>query len=290
MTIPTYHTVPLDKGVKVAYAQAGKPDSPTILLLHGFPSSSNQFRNLVPLLSDKYNVIAPDLPFFGLTTVPDDLEVSFNFMKDVLAKFLDKLNLTEFIVYVFDYGAPVAYRLALERPQAFKGLIVQNGNAYEEGLSDWWNPLKPYWQTQQGSEDHHQTREKLRAAVSLEEAKDQYIGALSSELAERVDPNSYTLDYLLNMSTPVQAERQLDLFYDYQNNLKLYPQFQQFFRDVQPRTLVVWGTKDAAFTVEGAKAYKRDIPDAHYEFIEDGAHFLLETHAEQVARAIRSFF
>ncbi|WVQ94023.1 hypothetical protein IAU59_001101 [Kwoniella sp. CBS 9459] len=286
----TYHTIPLDNGVNVAYTQAGSPKSPTILLLHGFPSSSNQFRNLIPLLSDKYHVVAPDLAFFGLTTVPDDLEVSFASITNVLSRFLDKINLTEFIVYTFDYGAPTAYRLALERPEAFKGLIVQNGNAYEEGLSDWWAPLRPYWATQKGTEEHQGLRDKLRAAVSLEEAKDQYVGALSPEVAEGVDPNAYTLDYLLNMSTPLKAERQLDLFYDYQNNVKLYPQFQQFLREVRPRTLVVWGSRDAAFTVEGAKAYKRDIPNAHYEFFEDGAHFLLETHVEQVASAIKAFF
>ncbi|OCF44235.1 hypothetical protein I317_01853 [Kwoniella heveanensis CBS 569] len=286
----TYHTVSLDNGVNVAYAKAGSPKSPSILLLHGFPSSSNQFRNLIPLLSDRYHVVAPDLAFFGFTTVPDDLEVSFASMTSVLAKFLDNIQLSEFIVYVFDYGAPVAYRLALERPQAFKGLIVQNGNAYTEGLSNWWSPLKPYWNTKKGSEDHQQAREKLRAAVSLDEAKDQYIGALTAEIAERVDPNAYTHDYLLNMSTPAKVERQLDLFYDYQNNVNLYSKFQQFFRDSHPPTLVVWGSRDAAFTVEGAQAYKRDIPNAYYEFFENGAHFLLETHVEQVAKAIRSFF
>ncbi|WWC62332.1 uncharacterized protein I303_104928 [Kwoniella dejecticola CBS 10117] len=287
----TYHTAQLSKGYKVFYQEAGtRTDNPTLLLLHGFPSSSNQFRQLIPLLADKFHIIAPDLPAFGLTTVPADFVASFAQIAEVIGELLDQLKIKSFIPYTFDYGAPTAYRLALNRLEAVKGLIAQNGNAYEEGLASFWDPLKVYWQKEKGSEEWKDFRSRLLGVLSLDATKGQYLDGLTKELASHVDPNAYTLDYLLNLSGEEKIERQLDLFYDYQENVKLYPQFQQFFRSSQIPTLVVWGGKDEIFPTPGAHAYKKDLPEAKVKIFEDGTHFLLETHVKQVAEEIRNFF
>ncbi|WVW84407.1 hypothetical protein I302_106441 [Kwoniella bestiolae CBS 10118] len=286
----TYKSIQLSNGFNVAYIEAGNPsNSTTLLLLHGFPSSSNQFRNLIPFLSNKYHIIAPDLPAFGLTTVPDDFEATFATLAEVVGELLDVLDVKFFIPYVFDYGAPTGYRLALQRPEAFKGLIIQNGNAYEAGLSAWWDPLRGYWKTEKGSEEWLDSRGKLARAIRLEDAKEQYVSGLSAELASRVDPNTYTLDYLLNLAPEEKAQRQLDLFYDYQNNVELYPKFHEFFKKYQLPTLILWGKNDQYFPLPGAHAYLTDLPNAQLKVFEDGAHFLLETHVQEVARSIKDF-
>ncbi|WWC95851.1 hypothetical protein V866_002718 [Kwoniella sp. B9012] len=287
----TYHSIKLRNGFNVAYVQAGDPTKTktTLLLLHGFPSSSNQFRRLIPLLSDQFHIIAPDLPAFGLTTVPDDFEATFDSLTQVVADLLDALDIKSFIPYVFDYGAPTGYRLALKRPDAFKGLIIQNGNAYEAGLSAWWDPLRQYWTTDKGSKEWLDIRDKLAGAIELKDAKDQYVSGLSSDLANQVNPNTYTLDYLLNLAPGKKSQRQLDLFYDYQNNVKLYPQFHEFFKKTQLPTLILWGANDQYFPLPGAHAYLTDLPNAQLNVFQDGSHFLLETHVEQVARTIKEF-
>ncbi|WWC70552.1 uncharacterized protein I206_104503 [Kwoniella pini CBS 10737] len=287
----TYHTAQLTNGFNVFYQEAGSRSSnPTLLLLHGFPSSSNQFRQLIPLLADKYHIIAPDLPAFGLTTVPDNFVASFAQIANVILELLDHLKIESVITYTFDYGAPTAYRLALLRPRLVKGLIAQNGNAYEEGLASWWDPVKVYWKTEKGSDEWKQSRKILTGALSLDSVKGQYLDGLSEDLASKVDAYAYTLDYISNLTGEQKIERQLDLFYDYQKNVELYPQFQQFFRNSQIPALVVWGGRDEIFPTPGALAYKKDLPNAKVKIIEDGTHFLLETHVKQVAKEIREFF
>ncbi|WRT67543.1 uncharacterized protein IL334_004515 [Kwoniella shivajii] len=284
-----YRSTSLETGVQMAYAEAGDSSKPTLLLLHGFPSSSHQYRNLIPLLSDRFHIIAPDLPTFGLTVVPENFQATFAALTDAVTGLLDALQISSFIPYVFDYGAPVAYRLALQRPKSFAGLIVQNGNAYEEGLSQWWDPLRKFWKTEKGTEDWHKIREQLRDAVDLEQAKSQYTSGLSSDLISQIDPNAYHLDFLLNMSSEDKVNNQLDLFYDYQHNVALYPEFQKFFRESQLKTLILWGKNDIYFPPTGAVAYEADLKDTKLRIFDDGSHFLLETHVVQVAEAIKDF-
>lgn len=278
MTHVQYKTVSVE-GLEVFYREAGDKSSPTLLLLHGFPSSSHMFRDLIPLLAKQFHLIAPDLPGFGKTTLPsrDEFTYSFSNLANVIGKFTEMLELDRFGIYVFDYGSPVGLRLALNNPEKVSAIISQNGNAYVEGLSEGWNPIRKYWQ-----EPNQENRDALRELLKFETTYWQYThGVLNTE---KVSPDGYALDDYY-MSRPGADEVQLDLFLDYANNVDLYPQFQQYFRTYQPQLLAVWGQNDPFFLPEGAEAFKRDIPEAKVVFYETG-HFALETHASEIAREI----
>jgi pimeloyl-ACP methyl ester carboxylesterase len=270
------------EGVKVFYREAGPPDAPVLLLLHGFPSSSNMFRNLIPALSDRYRVIAPDYPGFGLSDAPDRTRFDYRFAKltEVVDGLLTQLNVRSYALYVMDYGAPVGYRLALRHPERVTALIVQNGNAYTEGLREFWKPIKAYWSS--GSKEH---REALRAGTTLEATRSQYLDGVADP--SRIDPTAWLNDQA-GLDRPGNAEIQLDLFYDYRTNVELYPRFQEFFRQRRPPTLIVWGRNDAIFPPEGAHPYLRDLPEAELHLLDTG-HFALEDKGAEIARLMRDF-
>ncbi|TAQ87502.1 hypothetical protein B7494_g4167 [Chlorociboria aeruginascens] len=268
-------------GLNVFYREAGPKDAPVILLLHGFPSSSHQYRNIIPILSDKYRVIAPDLPGFGFTEVPESLNYSYTFanLTKSVEAFLDVLEIKKFSVYIFDYGAPTALRIALDRPDAVQAIISQNGNAYVEGLGSFWDPLKAYWASNSTSD-----REFIKAnLLTFNATKGQYINGSTSA----VEPEAYYLDYAL-LSRPGNDDIQLDLFYDYQTNVALYPQFQEYFRKSQVPLLAVWGKNDAIFIPPGAEAFKRDLPKADVKFL-DAGHFAVETETNEIAKLTLDF-
>ncbi|QGY32324.1 alpha/beta fold hydrolase [Pantoea cypripedii] len=271
-------------GVNVFYREAGNPANPDLLLLHGFPSSSHQFRELIPLLADKFHIIAPDLPGFGFTEVPAGRQYVYTF--DALAKtmidFVDAVKLEKFAMYVFDYGAPTGLRLALHYPQRVTGLISQNGNAYLEGLGDAWAPIRAYWAD--ASAENRQTIHD--AILHLEGTKWQYVHGVKNP--DSVAPESYQLDALL-LERPGNKDIQLDLFLDYASNLKLYPAFQSFFRETKIPALIIWGEHDPFFIPPGAEAFKRDNPNAVVELLDTG-HFALETHVGHIAIRIREIF
>jgi pimeloyl-ACP methyl ester carboxylesterase len=270
-------------GFKVFYRQAGLADKPKLLLLHGFPSSSHMFRDLIPLLSDRFHIVAPDLPGFGLSDMPsrDTFAYTFDNIADVIDRFTEAVGFDRFAVYVFDYGAPTGFRLAVKHPDRITAIISQNGNAYVEGLSDGWNPIRAYWETPSAA-----NREALRAFLTPETTRWQYTHGVANE--SLVSPDGIALDnyYLARKGAD---EVQLDLFLNYQSNVALYPTFQAYFRDHQPRLLAVWGKNDPFFLPPGAEAFKRDIPQAKIHFFDTG-HFALETHATEIALAIREFF
>jgi pimeloyl-ACP methyl ester carboxylesterase len=269
-------------GVKIFYREAGRADAPTVLLLHGFPTSSHMFRNLIPLLAERYHVIAPDLPGFGFSDAPSPDKVKWTF--DNLAKRIDLftgvVGLKRYAIYVFDYGAPVGFRLALAHPERITATISQNGNAYEEGLSEGWNPIQAYWK-----DPTPENRWALRAFLSPETTRWQYVHGVADESA--VAPEAYTLDTAL-LARPGNDEIQLDLFLDYASNVALYPKFQQYFRTHRPPLLAVWGRNDPFFLPPGAEAFKRDNPRAEVQFFDTG-HFALETHSREIGAAISAF-
>jgi pimeloyl-ACP methyl ester carboxylesterase len=269
-------------GHRVFYREAGDPANPTLLLLHGFPTSSHMFRNLIPLLADRFHLVAPDLPGFGFSEAPDRAEFKYTFenLTKVIEGFTDVLGLTRYALYVFDYGAPVGFCLALARPERVTAIISQNGNAYEEGLSTAWNPIQRYWQ-----EPNAANRAAIRALLTPETTKWQYLHGVSDETL--VAPESYTLDSAL-LARPGNDEIQLDLFLDYANNVALYPKFHEYFAAKQPLLLAVWGKNDPFFLPAGAEAFRRDNPNAEVHFYDTG-HFALETHVEEIAAAIRGF-
>jgi len=274
------HTFADADGVRVFYREAGDRALPTLLLLHGFPSSSHQFRQLIPLLAPHFHVIAPDLPGFGFTEVPEarNYVYSFDGLARTLADFVDALALKSYTMYVFDYGAPTGLRLALKHPERVTGLVSQNGNAYLEGLGDAWAPIRAYW-----AEPTAANRQVITDAVlNLEGTRWQYVHGVSQP--ELIAPEAYTLDALL-MERPGNKDIQLDLFLDYANNLKLYPEFQAFFGAHKIPTLVIWGKHDPFFVPPGADAFKRDNPQAVVELLDTG-HFALETHAGHIAARI----
>ncbi len=269
-------------GVNLFYREAGAPDAPVVLLLHGFPTSSHMFRGLIPRLAENYRVIAPDLPGFGFTTVPPErgYHYSFDHLAQTANAFVEALGLKSYALYIFDYGAPVGLRLALAHPERVTAIVSQNGNAYEEGLGGAWDPIRKYW-----NEPNPANREALRGFLNLEGTKFQYLHGVADPSA--VAPESYTLDDAL-LQRPGNAEIQLDLFLDYANNLKLYPAFQAYLRKHQPPLLAIWGKHDPFFLPPGAEAYRRDNPNAVVEFLDTG-HFALETHGEEIAESIKRF-
>jgi pimeloyl-ACP methyl ester carboxylesterase len=277
----TYHRTKVD-GLELFYREAGPKTAPTILLLHGFPTSSHMFRNLIPALAERYHVIAPDLPGFGFSEAPDRKRFRYTFenLAKIIASFTQKIGLDRFAIYVFDYGAPVGLRLALAHPERVTAIISQNGNAYEEGLSQGWNPIQKYWK--QPTEEN---RAALRDFLKPEATKWQYVHGVPDE--SLVAPEAYALDSAL-LDRPGNDEIQLDLFLDYASNVALYPKFQEYFRTKKPPLLAVWGKNDPFFLPEGAEAFKRDIPAAEVKFYDTG-HFALETHAQEISEAIRDF-
>src|SRR5262245_17797298 len=281
MTKLSYRKINVD-GLNVFYREAGRPDAPLLLLLHGFPTSSHMFRKLIPMLADHLHLIAPDLPGFGQSDMPDRTRFTYTF--DNIAKVIERctevLGLRRFAVYVFDYGAPVGFRLAVSHPERITAIISQNGNAYEEGLSEGWKPIQAYWK-----EPSRANRDALRAFLKPETTLWQYTHGVSDTTS--VSPDGYSLDnfYLARSGAD---EVQLDLLGDYKTNVALYPKFQEYFRNHKPPLLAVWGKNDPFFLPPGAEAFKRDIPAATVRFFDTG-HFALETHAEEIGKAIRDF-
>ena len=270
-------------GMKIFYREAGtKGDGPTILLLHGFPSASHQFRELIPLLCESHHVVAPDFPGFGLSDAKprDQMIYTFGSIANAITDFTETLKLDRYVEYIFDYGAPVGLRMALMHPERVTAIITQSGNAYEEGLTDAWDPIRAYWK-----DPTQKNRDALRVLLKPETTAWQYTqGAPDKEL---VSPDGYTLDNYY-LARPGNDEIQLDLFLDYQNNVKMYPQFHEYFRKMQPPLLAVWGCNDPFFSRAGAEAYQRDLPKAEIRLL-DAGHFALETHAGAIANAIRKF-
>jgi pimeloyl-ACP methyl ester carboxylesterase len=269
-------------GVSVFYREAGAPGAPLVLLLHGFPTSSFQFREFIPRLADQYHVIAPDLPGFGFTEVPDrrHYQYSFDGLAETILAFTDALGPARYALYVFDYGAPTGFRLAMARPDRVTAIVSQNGNAYEEGLGSAWAPIRRYW-----SQPSSENREAIRKALNLEGLRREYSSGISNP--DLIAPEGYTLDAAL-MARPGNTDIQLDLFLDYANNLRLYPAFQEYFRRSQPPLLAIWGKHDPYFVPAGAEAFRRDNPNAVVQFLDTG-HFALETHVEEIALATKRF-
>jgi pimeloyl-ACP methyl ester carboxylesterase len=280
-TVTHYRTTKVS-GVDIFYREAGCANSPAMLLLHGFPTSSHMFRNLIPALADRYHVIAPDYPGFGQSGTPDRtrFEYSFASFSDLMDGLLNQLEVKRYAFYVQDYGAPVGYRLALKHPERVTVLVIQNGNAYEEGLKDFWIPIKAYWAD--GSQAH---REALRAGLTLEATKSQYIDGVRD--VSRISPDTWLHDQAL-LNRPGIDEIMLDLFKDYSTNVALYPQFQHFFRTRRPPTLIIWGQNDVIFPADGAHAYLRDLPNAELHLLDTG-HFALEDKGGEIAKIMREF-
>jgi len=277
----TYQHATAD-GYRIFYREAGPKTAPTILLLHGFPTSSHMFRNLIPALADRYHVVAPDLPGFGFSDAPDRKQFRYTFenLAKVIDTFTQTIGLERYAIYVFDYGAPVGLRLALAHPERISAIISQNGNAYEEGLSQGWNPIQKYWK-----EPTAENRSALRNFLKPEATKWQYTHGVQNE--NLVAPEAYELDSAL-LARPGNDEIQLDLFLDYASNVALYPKFQEYFRTKQPPLLAVWGRNDPFFLPPGAEAFKRDNPGTEVHFYDTG-HFALETHSREIAGAILDF-
>ena len=278
MTAIKYQTADVD-GFKIFYREAGTVGAPKLLLLHGFPSAGHMFRDLIPILADRFHIVAPDLPGFGNSDRPSRGH-SFEQIAATIDRFTEIVGFDRYAVYVFDYGAPTGFRLAVKHPDRITAIISQNGNAYEEGLSEGWNPIRAYWQDASPA-----NREALRAFLKPETTIWQYTHGVPD--ATRVSPDGYSLDnfYLIR---PGSDEVQLDLFGDYKSNVALYPTFQTYFRTHKPPFLAVWGKNDPFFLPAGAEAFKRDIPDAIVRFFDTG-HFALETHASEIAAAVRDF-
>ncbi|OTP70886.1 alpha/beta fold hydrolase [Caballeronia sordidicola] len=281
MSATTYRSADVD-GFKVFYREAGQPGAPKLLLLHGFPSSGHMFRDLIPRLADRFHIIAPDLPGFGQSDMPGREAFTYTFenIAKVIGRLTEVVGFDRFAIYVFDYGAPTGFRLALSHPERITAIISQNGNAYEEGLSDGWNPIRAYWEDASSA-----NREALRAMLTHDTTFWQYTHGVPDTTL--VSPDGYSLDDFY-LSRPGADEIQLDLFGDYKSSVALYPSFQEYFRTHRPPFLAVWGKNDPFFLPPGAEAFKRDIPDAVVRFFDTG-HFALETHASEIASAIAEF-
>ncbi|HEX7654243.1 MAG TPA: alpha/beta hydrolase [Verrucomicrobiae bacterium] len=282
MKTTLYRTANVD-GFKIFYREAGAGNAPKLLLLHGFPSAGHMFRDLIPQLADKFHIVAPDLPGFGQSDMParDKFTYTFDNIAKVIERFTEVIGFDRFAVYVFDYGAPTGFRLAVRHPERITAIISQNGNAYAEGLSDGWNPLRAYWQN-----PSVENRQALRGFLAPETTRWQYVHGVKDEAL--VSPDGQNLDNYY-LARPGADEIQLDLFGDYQSNVAMYPAFQSYFKTHQPRFLAVWGRHDPFFLPPGAEAFKRDNPNATVQFFDTG-HFALETHAAEIAQAIREFF
>jgi pimeloyl-ACP methyl ester carboxylesterase len=280
-TLVQYRKADVD-GFKVFYREAGRKGAPKLLLLHGFPSAGHMFRDLIPHLVDDFHIVAPDLPGFGQSDMPsrEQFHYSFDRIAEVIERFTEVIGFDRFAVYVFDYGAPTGFRLAMRHPERITAIISQNGNAYEEGLSDGWKPLRYYWQ-----DPSLENRKAMRVLLAPETTRWQYTHGVTDEAA--VSPDGYSLDNFY-LARPGADEIQLDLMGDYNSNIALYPAFQTYFRTHKPPFLAVWGKNDPFFLPPGAEAFKRDIPDARVRFFDTG-HFALETHAREIAVEIRGF-
>jgi pimeloyl-ACP methyl ester carboxylesterase len=278
MTAIRYRTADVN-GFQVFYREAGVPQAPKLLLLHGFPSAGHMFRDLIPRLDARFHIIAPDLPGFGRSDMPGR-GCTFDRIAETIGCFTELVGFDRYAVYVFDYGAPTGFRLAVKHPERITAIISQNGNAYEEGLSAGWSPIRAYWEN-----DSPANRQNLRAFLTPETTIWQYTHGVPDPSI--VSPDGYSLDNFY-MSRPGADELQLDLFGDYKSNVALYPTFQAYFRAHKPPLLAVWGKNDPFFLPPGAEAFKRDIPNADVRFLETG-HFALETHCEEIAAAIRDF-
>jgi pimeloyl-ACP methyl ester carboxylesterase len=272
------------EGVNIFYREAGLTDAPTIVLLHGFPTSSSMFRNLIPKLAVRYHVIAPDYPGFGQSDSPDPAKFAYTFdhLANIVDQFTQQLNLKTFAIYVQDYGAPIGYRIASAHPERIAAIVVQNGNAYVEGLPDgYWKPIKAFW-----ADPSPKSREMIaNAALNLEGYKSQYLIGVKDPSA--ISPDTWTLD-LASLSRPGNKDAQLDLLFDYQNNLKLYPKWHEYFRNTQPPMLIVWGKNDICFPAEGAEAYKQDIRKLDFHLLDTG-HFALEDSVDEIAERMLAF-
>jgi pimeloyl-ACP methyl ester carboxylesterase len=281
MTKIRYRKADVD-GMKVFYREAGRPDAPTLLLLHGFPTAGHMFRELIPILADRFHLVAPDLPGFGQSDMPSRERFSYTFARlaEVIERFTEVIGLARFSIYVFDYGAPTGFRLAVRHPERISAIISQNGNAYEDGLSDGWNPIRAYWMEASAA-----NRKAIRAFLSPETTIWQYTHGVSDTTS--VSPDGYSLDNFY-LARPGADEIQLDLFGDYKSNVAMYPEFQAYFRRHKPPLLAIWGKNDPFFLPAGAEAFKRDIPGADVRFLDTG-HFALETHCEEIAAAILDF-
>jgi pimeloyl-ACP methyl ester carboxylesterase len=281
MTKIHYRKADVD-GFKIFYREAGPANATALLLLHGFPTSSHMFRELIPALSDRFRLIAPDLPGFGQSDMPsrDKFSYTFDRLAEVIERFTQVIGLTRFAIYAFDYGAPTGFRLAVRHPERITAIVSQNGNAYEEGLSEGWNPIQAYWRDPSQS-----NRDALRSFLAPDATIWQYTHGVSDTTS--VSPDGYSLDnfYLARSGAD---DVQLDLFGDYKSNVALYPAFQEYFRKHKPPFLAVWGKNDPFFLPPGAEAFKRDIPGTEVRFFDTG-HFALETHCEEIAAAIRDF-
>jgi pimeloyl-ACP methyl ester carboxylesterase len=281
MATIAYRTADVD-GLKIFYREAGPTDAPALLLLHGFPSASHMFRDLIPLLADRYHVVAPDLPGFGQSDMPARARFTYTFdgIAQIIDRFTEIVGLERFALYVFDYGAPTGFRIAARHPDRITAIISQNGNAYEEGLSDGWSPIRAYWEKPTDA-----NRKALRAFLTPETTHWQYTHGVPD--ATMVSPDGQSLDNFY-LARPGADEVQLDLFGDYKSNVALYPTFQKYFRTHKPPFLAAWGKNDPFFLPAGAEAFRRDMPDTVVRFFDTG-HFALETHAREIAAAIRDF-
>jgi len=280
-SITRYRTTNVD-GLNIFYREAGASKSPAVLLLHGFPSSSHMYRDLIPALADHYHVVAPDLPGFGFTEAPERkrFKYSFEHLAEVIERFTEAIGLNRYALYVFDYGAPIGFCLAVRHPERVTAVISQNGNAYLQGLSEGWNPIQTYWK-----EPSPENRAALRAFLKPEATQWQYKHGVPT--TDRLSPDSWTLDAAL-LARPGNDEIQLDLFGDYQSNVALYPKLQQYLRTQRPPLLAVWGKNDPFFLPAGAQAFRQDIPDAEVHLL-DAGHFALESQGPEIAIIIRNF-
>jgi pimeloyl-ACP methyl ester carboxylesterase len=277
----TFHTISID-GLDIFYREAGSRSNPTILLLHGFPTSSHMFRNLIPALADRFHLVAPDYPGYGNSSMPtvNEFDYTFDHLAEIMDKFISAIDLKKYSLYVMDYGAPIGYRIAAKYPERVQTLIVQNGNAYEEGLRDFWEPIKAYWQDRSP-----ENAKKLNYLVTLEATKWQYTNGVRNP--EAISPDTWMMDQHF-LDRPGNDEIQLALLYSYGTNPPLYPQWQEYFRKYQPPTLIVWGKNDDIFPADGAYPYQRDLNDVEFHLLDTG-HFALEEEGEAIAKHICQF-